>query len=228
MHERIVKYTKRKLPHFFIYAKDKQESQVEPVGTSLVDRLFTAIVNPRINLRKAGLKPLDHSLLMNNAEVEVNEEVIEKYLLLNRHYKFKVGQKNEYEDKMHHISKYIKNELTTTGFSEEELADMLTKYLYTTEKTGVAKDVLWFSYGKYLVLNLKRNLTVREPKINQCVDCLDWFYSYASNVKRCPVCQKKYRQSQTKGDTRKNAASSKMCEKTEKKGIQKIRFFRTK
>lgn len=227
IHERIVKYTKRKLPHFFIFAKDKQESQVEPVGNSLVDRLFTAIANPRINLRKAGLKPLDYTLLMKNTDIEVNEEVIEKYTFLNRHYKFKISQKNEYEEKMYHISKYIKNELATIGYSEEELSDMLTKYLYTTEKSGVAKDVLWFSYGKYIVLNLKKNLSIREPKINQCVDCLDWFYSYASNVKRCPVCQKKYRQLQTKANTRKNATSSKTREKNGKKGIQKIRFFRT-
>ena len=41
-------YTRRKLPHFFIYAKDKTDIQVEPLNESTVNRLDYIIPNPAI------------------------------------------------------------------------------------------------------------------------------------------------------------------------------------
>ena len=47
----ISKYTKRKLPHFFIYAKDKKRHQVESINNSTVNKLLKIIPNPRVSFK---------------------------------------------------------------------------------------------------------------------------------------------------------------------------------
>lgn len=225
MHTKIRSFTQKKLPHFFVYAKDKEEWQVEPCGDSFVDKLDKMIPDVRIDLRRSGIGKIDSTILMANPTIDIDEAVIDKYKSLNRHYRYKINQKNEYESKMRYISKYIKEELSKFNYSEEDLADMLTAYFYSQENC-TSKDVLWFSYGKYLLKNLKEHLSLRNPRTVQCVDCKDWFYAYSNNIERCPHCQEKYRREYIKQASKKNSTNKKTTEKTEKKGLAKVRILR--
>lgn len=119
-------------------------------------------------------------------------KLVERYLELNSFYKHKINLKDEYDSKISHIAKYIKQELSTFGYSESELADMLTKFLYT-RKNATGKDILWFAYGRYLVKNLKEHITLPfKLREVQCIDCMDWFYGYSTTEVRCPLCQKRH------------------------------------
>lgn len=76
--ERIVSYTKRKLPHFFTYAKDKDDVQVEEPNESFVNKIGNVIPNPRISCKYLDEKGKDKRLgkpdcrlMMDNPDLKV-------------------------------------------------------------------------------------------------------------------------------------------------------------
>ncbi len=114
----VQEFAKQLLPHYFIYAKDKEEKQVRDVNNTLVNRLSNIIPNPRIKCKyvnadgkhKALLKP-DYRLLMYNPDLEVDiiksnngrllegtNPVILKYNELASSYGYKISAINEQED----------------------------------------------------------------------------------------------------------------------------------
>ena len=94
----IKSFTKKGLPHFFIYAKDKNDEQVEPINNSFVNNLNYKIGNPRINCRGIGLNKIDYRILVSNPDIQCNvvfekngkingelsDPVIVKYCELNK------------------------------------------------------------------------------------------------------------------------------------------------
>ena len=70
IHDKITDFTNKKLPHFFTYAKDKTINQVEDTNNSFVNKLESKIINPRINSRGIGLKPIDYTKLVSNPDIE--------------------------------------------------------------------------------------------------------------------------------------------------------------
>ena len=105
IHDKITAFTKENVPHFFVYAKDKTDYQVEDVNESFVNKLDYKIINPRINSRSIGLKSIDYKMMVSNPDIEcravfnkygkINEELsdpmIVKYFELNNKYHFKVN-----------------------------------------------------------------------------------------------------------------------------------------
>lgn len=75
--DRITKYTNVNVPHFFKYAKDKEEYQISELNNSFINKLENKIPNPRISykyledskLKKIG-KP-DYTLMMTNSNIKV-------------------------------------------------------------------------------------------------------------------------------------------------------------
>lgn len=76
--ELITYFTKSNVPHFFMYAKDKEDWQVADINNSFVNKLEDKIPNPRISCKYiydgkvTKLNKPDFSLMMNNPEIEVN------------------------------------------------------------------------------------------------------------------------------------------------------------
>lgn len=220
LHEKITEFTKGNVPHFFVYAKDKLDTQVENVNESFVNKLDYKIVNPRINSRSIGLKPIDYKMMVGNPNIKcraifdksgrINEELsdpmIVKYFELNNKYHFKVNMEcadmlrgellNNTQLKQDlffkRIAIEIRDELSQFGYSDSEIADILVKLLYHT-KPSSHKSVLWFCYGGYIVENLKRNFS-QNTKVIQCVDCGEWFEIGIKDTKscRCNDCQLDY------------------------------------
>lgn len=221
IHDKITGFTNNKLPHFFTYAKDKTDDQVEDVNNSFVNKLETKIVNPRINSRSIGLKPIDYTNLVSNPDIEcrvefnkngrINEDLsdpmIVKYYELNQQYHFKVNMEcaeltrgdllgnTQYKQDLFFkkIANEIRFELSQFGYSESEVVDILVKLLYYV-KPSKHKSVLWFCYGKYIFENIERNMKPK-TKVVQCVDCGKWI---EINIKdnetcRCDECYSEYR-----------------------------------
>jgi hypothetical protein len=226
LHEKITAFTKGNVPHFFVYAKDKTDSQVEKANESFVNKLDYKIVNPRINSRSVGLKAIDYKKMVSNPNIEcravfsksgkINEELsdplIVKYFELNNKYHFKVNMEcadvlrgellNNTQLKQDlffkKIAIEIRDELSKFGRTDSEIADILVKLLYYV-KPSSHKSVLWFCYGKYIVENLNKNLKP-STKIIQCVDCGEWFEVNVKDTKtcRCSDCSLEHKKELTR------------------------------
>ena len=221
IHDEITKFTKGNVPHFFVYAKDKSDSQVENENDSFVNKLNYKIVNPKINSRNIGLKPIDYKMMVSNPNIncnvvfnkngkinkEISDPMIVKYFELNNKYHFKINMEcmdmpkdsqlnnSQLKETMffNRVGNEIKLELSQFGYSDSEIADILVKLLYHI-KPSSHKSVLWFCYGKYIVENIKNHFSLKTKTI-QCVDCGEWF---DVNVKdnetcRCKDCYSEYR-----------------------------------
>ena len=207
--KKIKSYIDNKVPHFFKYAKDREDTQVSEINNSFVNKLENIIPNPRINCRKIDLGEIDYRLLMNDYDFELDEdifnEIIDTYRELNKKYYNKIDLKDDNIDSSKcntvsslrqsllykNIAKEIRDGLDKFGYSKIEITDILVKYLYGIKKSK-RKEALWFCYGKYIVENLKRNVK-KTTKTIQCVDCGEWLDVGITNRRtcRCEECQEK-------------------------------------
>ena len=220
IHKEIVAYTKENLPHFFVYAKDKDEKQVALVNNSFVNKLDSIIKNPRINYRKLGLKKIDYTLLMDNPDIEFDFEfhsngkivddktdpIIVKYhefdkkcfLSMNniiRNDEMFISHEKRMKENMKRniIINDIKDELSKYGKTDKEIVDILVKFLYGI-KDAWNKTALWMCYGDIIYENLEKKIR-SNVKENKCQDCGKWFEvsKFSSKSDRCPECYMEHR-----------------------------------
>lgn len=215
----IQEFTKQPLPYFFIYAKDKEEKQVRSLNGTFVNKLNDYIPNPRLRCKytkldgkKKSLGKPDYHLLMANPDLILDDNdnvnsLIKKYLELVNQYGYRISGINDNlvlsdtqrsilcrpqtkkEILFGEIYSQTKRTLSESNLSDEEIADILVKYLYDI-KHSRNKDLLWSVYGEYLYTNLSKNINPITKEI-QCVDCGKWFEVSIKNNRtcRCVDCQ---------------------------------------
>lgn len=191
--ELIKSFTKHKLPHFFTYAKDKEEGQVEEVNESFVNRLEKVIPNVKLDFKKVAIEKLDYKKMITKGYKRIVNpptinSLIKRYKKMNND--FRNLSVNE-EDKTNsmHMTSVIRAELSLNLMSDEEVCNELVEYLYgKTNSKG--KELLWKCYGDLILRNLEGNLNMREIR---CVDCGIEFYVKKSDSKtcRCDSCKNK-------------------------------------
>lgn len=218
VHEKILEFTKNNLPHFFKYAKDKNEGQIVNKTDNIVDKLDMLIVNPRINYKKAGLKKINYRFLMSNSNIKYDlvydengkidkdktDAMLVKFLDLSKNYFRKMNTNiskrfsaeilinaNLRNDLV--FSKVIKDtkkELSKFGYSDEKITDILVEFLYHKQNSN-RKMLLWLCYGDIIYANICRCKSERYKYI-QCRKCGEWFEVLARNNKSClcDLCKK--------------------------------------
>lgn len=193
INEKISIYTNAKLPAFFLYAKDKDKSQVQKRNSSFVNQIYDRIPDRPINTRDMDLEDIDYRKMMGNAGIVCSREVSDLYKERNRQYRYMINRKDEYKDNLRYIACKLREEFLQFGYTEETIADMLVEYLYGKEKRY--KQLLWFCYGQYIVLHLEKNVGSLTTKCIQCQDCGEWIEVHAKDNRthRCPLCQKAYK-----------------------------------
>lgn len=216
--DRIAHYINRNVPHFFKYAKDKDDHQVSEINNSFVNKLNGMIPNPRINCCKLGLEKIDYTLLMHDKDIEcrvqftdkgklikeATDPLIVKYHELSKKYFLSFDNVLKMEQnfspnilinsqvrqnlKYNNLVKEIKSELSQTGYSDVKIADILVKYLYGVRESK-RKLMLWMCYGDCIYENLQSRLKL-QTKVIQCVDCGEWFDVdiFDSATCRCNIC----------------------------------------
>jgi hypothetical protein len=212
-HKLISKYTKLKPPHFFIYAKDKDIKQVEPLGHSTVDRLSKIIPNPNISFQKLDLNKFDYKKLMCNKDINLNNNIISKYRELDLKKPFLINKEDDieksniaylYQDIKNQLIEFCKDELlkgTIKEYIQEQynnsnkdiqshiikcyITDVLIKYLYN-EKNSKFKTTLWECFGDIIYNNLLHNL--KGTKV--CEKCYKRIKVKNNRIKYCPECAK--------------------------------------
>ena len=217
IHDKIKEFVKENVPHFFLYAKDKENYQVSECNDSFVNKLEDLIVNPRINMRNLKLDKIDYTLLMNNPDIECRVEflnngrldekntnpLIVKYLELSKECYYKIdftdnsynsnsSSKARQDMKFNKIVKEIKSELLRFGYNNQDIVDILVKFLYGI-KSNKHKMLLWNCYGNIIYQNLSKHIKPKKKSI-QCIDCGEWFDVLINNRKscRCEDCKKEY------------------------------------
>ena len=185
----VSKFTNRKLPAFFEYAKDKDKKQVEKRNDSFVNKIYFRIKNKPINTRGLKLGELDYRKLMHNPNIVCSKEVSDLYEKISREYSFQVNMKDEYTDNLRYLACEIRTQFNNLGYSDETISDMLVQKVYGKESRR--KQILWFCYGQYIVNNLENNLNVRKTRYIQCIDCGEWVEVDIKDTKtcRCMNCQ---------------------------------------
>lgn len=215
-------FTSKLLPYFFKYAKDKTNAQVQPQNGSLVNKIISVIPNPRINCKYIELgkwKKLptpDYRLLLSNSEDEVEsvtefmekyKDVIELYSSLAFEYMHRidvnVGEQHSMDKlnkaEIKHMLVYgksveiVKTSMSELGYTDEELVDILVKYLYAI-KDSKYKNILWSCYGDIIYKNLDKNIQKKTEYV-QCEVCGVWYKKAIHNHKsnRCRDCEDKHR-----------------------------------
>ena len=202
--ELISKYTKCNLPHFFKYAKDKEDCQVDDVNDSFVNKLNNIIPNPRINCRSLGIGKIDCSLMMSNPNIDVDVAITEngklikeesnplivKYHELNKKYGYSIMSNSTKVDNSF-SAEVLKNSQLRQDLKFKEISktvkDELSQFGYSDVETsdilvkylyGIKeskhKSILWICYGDIIYENLRSKLKLKTKTI-QCVDCGEWF-----------------------------------------------------
>lgn len=171
VNEEIKSFTKSKLPHFFQYAKDKEEDKVEDLNGSTVNRLHSIIPNKPIQFKRI-VGSFDFRNLMNTKYPTASEIVIDTYNKLNRNKRLwldKNGSSTEFQ-----FNEMIRRELSKLHKSEKYIVDVLIQYLYSSGNKD--KEGLWNVYGDIIYENIITNLggtiscemcKVRAEKINE-------------------------------------------------------------
>ena len=189
----VSEYTNCKLPAFFEFAKDKESNQIEKRNDSFVNRIYKKIPNNPISTKGLELGEINYKDMMCNPAIICPKDVSDIYDRLNKQYRFMINMKDEYHDNLRYVACKIREEFSSTGYSDETITDMLIEYLYGKRKRY--KQVLWFCYGHYIVNNLEKNVWKKKTKYVQCIDCDEWFEVGVKNnmTHRCPNCQNKHR-----------------------------------
>ena len=216
INDKIKEYVNENVPHFFLYAKDKESYQVSKRNESFVNKLENLISNPRINMRNLKLGKIDYTLLMSSPDIECHTEflkngrldeknsspLIVKYLELSKECCYKIdftdtslnssSSKSRHDKKFNLIVQKIKTELLNYGYNEQEVADILVKFLYGI-KSNKHKMLLWNCYGDIIFQNLSKHIKPKTKSV-QCMECGDWFDVVINDNKscRCEECKKEH------------------------------------
>lgn len=208
-------YAKDKKEH---QVKQSNDSFVNKLESKLINpRINTTNLKDK-NGNKLG--KIDYTKLVSNPDIEckvefnkngtINESktdpMIVKYCELNKSYHFKVNKecvdlsnevfvntKVKQEIFFKRVANIVKGELSKFGYTNSEITDILVKFLYHV-KPSKHKELLWFTYGYYILENLKKNFKPT-TKIVQCIDCGEWFETGIKNSRsnRCKECYSEYR-----------------------------------
>lgn len=189
----ITSYTKAKVPHFFIYAKDKKESEVEKVNNSVVNRLEKIIKNNRMAFSTAGIGKFDYKMLDRYENVNVDDKIIKLYEELDEKRYFTINSKRG-EENYRYIYKSIREKLLESNPDIFYLVSVLVEYLYNT-KNNIIKTTLWECFGDVLVENLKYNI---KNKYDYCEVCGIIIEKSSNSRKYCSDCTKEIRKTQVR------------------------------
>lgn len=193
----ISRYTKSKLPHFFIYAKDKKTSSVNDIDLSTtMGKIESRIPSGRLTFKNNKLGRFDYTLLMKNKAIELNDEIISLYKKLNRgvgYYNIKDGDRTH----MPFVYQNVRNELFSLGYDESDVVDILVAYVYGSKTHH--KNTLWTAFGDIILSNLRANIVKENMNTTICCNvCGDRIERKSNRTLYCEECAKKIKQENDK------------------------------
>jgi hypothetical protein len=193
VNEIISKYIKARVPHFFIYAKDKEEKNVECLNDSVVNKLEIIVPNKPIQFKKiAGM--FNYKMLLKNKKVNINQDIIDLFEQINRTKRHTMSRKEELNSyDTSYFYKDMVNQFLLIHGDKFYIADVLVKYLYGSKNTK-RTSTLWNAFGDALIENLQLNLN----NTKQCECCGKRIEIASNKTKYCDECAKYIKNEQNK------------------------------
>lgn len=108
------------------------------------------------------------------------------------------------------IVENVKSELSSYGYSDEQIVNILVRYLYDLSDSN-NKALLWRCYGDIILNNIKNNINISKTKFVKCVDCGSEFEIAINNkrTRRCISCNTIHKREIGKEKMRRHRAKSK-------------------
>ena len=154
----IKKYTKHNVPHFFVYAKDKTEYQVEPSNDSTMNRISVAIPDSRVKYSKS-IGKFDWTVLIDrdvDYTIRETSPIIERYnYWLTHRRQFNAEMDNVKDDDLY-MYRCIRDDIVG-DYDPAYVVNSLVAYAYTVKKVS-NKKMLWACFGWDIVENIRRNV----------------------------------------------------------------------
>ena len=192
----IVQHTKGKLPHYFIYAKDKTNKQVESINNIGVNKLKKKIIKDvRIDFQLNG-EEFDYTKLMFHDDVDLTtkeaEEIVETYRKLDLKKRFLLTE--DKDDDKYNSYKYtylqIRKKILEVNPSTLYVVDVLVKQLYH-ERNSKFKTTLWECFGDVIYNNIESNMRIKYKYCEVCGDLIEVVNNKIKYCKECGIEEKK-------------------------------------
>ena len=183
--------TNCKTPHFFIYAKDKLPSQVEPLNKSTVNRLLEIIPKYRFKYNKPNGGKFDYHMLMDNPlliRTPHVESIIEKYSELAKSLRFNSFGDMDDTDTRSYVIADFRESVFSLGVKPQYVVDAIIEGIFGN-RSATAKLIFWCAFGDIVLDNLKRNLQKQSDTMVLCEHCFTR-YEIKDGTEQCPHCVK--------------------------------------
>lgn len=199
LQEQLAVLDKKKLPYFFIWAKDKPRNSVAPPnGNSLVDQMAILVDNMenRTKFNYRNIQDLDVSIMMSNENAEPNEELINKFKsLANAKYQSMIRKRAEGDRNFrnNYVNNQIRNEMYEYCMFEnidfDDAVDVCVKHVFENNRE---RDALFTIFGDILVDRLEQRFPeLLDGSYTRCSICGDMIMNSNRKVIYCDKCAKK-------------------------------------
>lgn len=191
IHKQLSVYKQQKLPHFFIYAKNKELKQVNNVSESFVDKLNDVVENPRIYFDYKKIEKFDYNMLKRNKRATCSAELLEFFNKLDFNRRMlSTANKDEKYNNLTFLYQEMKKELLNFMDCDEVLlCDMLVDGLYKSTSV-IKKQALWEMFGNIILKNISFNLRSKYGSYSKvCLSCGFRFESDKNMLKYCDNCR---------------------------------------
>lgn len=184
--DKINKYIKNKVPNFFIYAKNKEEKNVEEINDSTVNRIQKIYKKKKFNFNFThdNIGKFNYQMLLHNQNAVCIQEICDKYKEVSSTLNFNKSG----EDSLNNyfaVFDDAKKQIRDLGYSDTKIVDVLIIDLFKNRKTE-NKKAFWTMYGKIVYNNIKNNL---EDNSAICDKCGKRYFKNVDNQKYCFKCQ---------------------------------------
>ena len=164
-------YHKDKVPFFFTYAKDRENSKVEKINNCVINKIVKEIKDNKLMFNSIkNLDNIDYTMFLRNKECLYTNNAINKfYDQVNKKYgnNIKIDKDNTDKNNINIVSQEIKKDFLTIESNEYNIIQSLVKYLYE-KNSEKKKKLLWYMYGDELLNNLKNNINNNTEICMQC------------------------------------------------------------
>ena len=158
--ERIHSATKGKVPCFFQFAKGKTESQVEPRGIGVVDRIYDAVQIYKFKFNASALGVFDYKMLMYDKEIpygEKEQQIVKEFRRASASMGTSPGLGLYDDDNQYWLRvKELRKKILQYG-SVQYVSDVLVRGLFHEHHVR-KKSAFWDCFGNTIYENLLNNL----------------------------------------------------------------------
>lgn len=168
--ERMKTATTGKVPHFFIYAKGKTASQVEPPNNSVVNRLEKVVKSPNLRFETKTLGKFDHHMLMHDASTEIQERdmpLIQAFMEISQKSGYRLIEDDSGKNNHRYIYQQTREQLLEIDPDIKHVVDVLIKQLFYVQNTK-RKSMFWGCFGDVVLDNLRRNVDINTILCSGC------------------------------------------------------------